>query len=622
MKRLRLDPDLGPPSDDEAEENLDRDQRSHEDKRCRKCGEIRPRKILIECTQCTYRYHKTCVKVLKKQAEKFAKFICKPCRDINGPNNDPPNAENPTSANFDLLLYLQTCKSNVSMLGNIPKGARVAAAEALIELIDNVIQSNTPLSWSKLLCFPYHGLQKPKKEKPTPNSPSLVTKIKNNISVFMNSSFPPDRFPFQLRNKAPKPKTREEILKNRVDAKFAENDIRGAIRELSSEDTLAPDNNETLEKLQEKHPAAPTGISLPAAVEDSDAHIPASTNTVKAAILSFPAGSAGGPDGLKPGHLKNLIGAWEAGKKLLDSLCNLCNFVLKYEIPEDVRPIFFGANLCAFSKRDNGIRPIAVGTTFRRLITKTGLKSVSRGLGTFFRPNQLGYSSKGGCEAAVHAARHYITSNPLNKVFLKLDIKNAFNCINRDIFLQRVKEKIPSLFNLFLQAYSNPSHLFYRDKIISSETGLQQGDPGGPALFSLGIDHIVNGIKSEVNLWYLDDSNIADSPQVVLKDLQFIITELNKIGLTLNSSKCELICMNLEESESVINKFENILPNLKVTSIENLMILGAPVSAHGVRVEIQSKLNALERMISKLDLIDPHQAFILLKNSFVIPKMT
>ena len=123
-------------------------------------------------------------------------------------------------------------------------------------------------------------------------------------------------------------------------------------------------------------------------------------------------------------------------------------------------------------------------------------------------------------------------------------------------------------------------------------------------------------------MWYLDDSNIADSPQVVLEDLQFIITELNKIGLTLNSSKCELICMNLEESESVINKFENILPNLKVTSIENLMILGAPVSAHGVRVEIQSKLNALERMISKLDLIDPHQAFILLKNSFVIPKMT
>ena len=116
MKRLRLDPDLGPPSDDEAEENLDRDQRSHEDKRCRKCGEIRPRNILIECTQCTYRHHISCVDVRKKQAKKFAKYICKPCKGISGPNNDPPNAENPNSANFDLLRYLQTCKSDVSNL--------------------------------------------------------------------------------------------------------------------------------------------------------------------------------------------------------------------------------------------------------------------------------------------------------------------------------------------------------------------------------------------------------------------------------------------------------------------------------------------------------------------------
>ena len=111
-----------------------------------------------------------------------------------------------------------------------------------------------------------------------------------------------------------------------------------------------------LKNSKKKHPAAPLGVSIPTAIEDSDAHIPVSVKTVKEAILSFPAGSAGGPDGLKPGHLKNLIGAWEAGKRLLDSLCNLCNFVLRNEIPEDVRPFFFGANLCAFSKKDNGRR--------------------------------------------------------------------------------------------------------------------------------------------------------------------------------------------------------------------------------------------------------------------------
>ena len=307
----------------------------------------------------------------------------------------------------------------------------------------------------------------------------------------MNSVFPPTEFPFELRKRNHKPKTKEEILKNRVDAKFAENDLRGAIRELSSDDTLAPDNSETLQQLRDRHPAAPVGSFMPQAPENEENHIPASVDSVKLAILSFPAGSAGGPDGLKPGHLKHLIGAAEAGNRLLESLTKLVNLVFKNMIPEDIRPIFFGANLCALSKKCGGIRPIAVGSTLRRLITKVGFKPISQELGALFRPNQLGYASKGGSEAAAHAARHYLTSNRENRVFLKLDLKNAFNCINRDVILHKVKEKNPSLFNLLWQAYSAPSNLFYKNEIIKSETGIQQGDPGGPALFSLGIDHII-----------------------------------------------------------------------------------------------------------------------------------
>ena len=257
----------------------------------------------------------------------------------------------------------------------------------------------------------------------------------------MNSVFPPTEFPFELRKRNHKPKTKEEILKNRVDAKFAENDLRVAIRELSSDDTLAPDNSETLQQLKDRHPAAPVGSSMPQAPENEENHIPASVDSVKLAILSFPAGSAGGPDGLKPGHLKHLIGAAEAGNRLLESLTKLVNLVLKNMIPEDIRPIFFGANLCALSKKCGGIRPIAVGSTLRRLITKVGFKPISQELGALFRPNQLGYASKGGSEAAAHAARHYLTSNRENRVFLKLDLKNAFNCINRDVILHKVKEK-------------------------------------------------------------------------------------------------------------------------------------------------------------------------------------
>ena len=140
-------------------------------------------------------------------------------------------------------------------------------------------------------------------------------------------------------------------------------------------------------------------------------------------------------------------------------------------------------------------------------------------------------------------------------------------------------------------------------------------------MFSLGIDHIVKSLKSEVNLWYLDDSNLADSPQIVLEDLQVLQRDLSSIGLSINSSKCELICLNLDNPETVINSFKQCLPNLKITPVEESTILGSPVAPQGVRSEIKTKLNALRTMISRLKTIDPHQAFVLLKNSFAIPKL-
>ena len=605
----------------ESDEESDLDLGPSEDKKCLHCGTINTHKPLIPCYLCRGQYHISCVGVTKKQA-KIIKYSCPTCRDATAPYSESENEGHQASPEFDLSNYLKTCRSNISIINHIPRGARITAAEALNELINEVIRSNNSISWSKLLCFTYHGLQKTKKEKPSPNSPSLVSKTKHQISTFMSTNFPPERFPFQMRDRSAKPKPKEDILKNRVDAKFSENDLKGAIRELSSDDTLAPDNNDTLQKLEGRHPAAPTGISLPPAPEDGVAHIQVSTDSVKNAILSFPAGSAGGPDGLKPGHLKHLIGASEAGNRLLESITKLVNFVLKDKIPEDICPIFFGANLCALSKKDESIRPIAVGTTFRRLATKAGLKPISRELGILLRPNQLGYSSKGGSEAAAHAARHYLKSNTQDKVFLKLDIKNAFNTMNRDVILQKVKEEIPSLYNLIWQAYSKPSHLFYRNHILSSETGLQQGDPSGPALFSLGLNDIIKKLKSEINLWYLDDSNMAGSPQVVLEDLRLLVTELNKIGLSINTSKCELMCLNLADSISAINAFKGLLPDLTVTKIEDSVILGSPIAAQGVQKELNSKLTALKKMISRLNIIDPHQAFVLLKNSFAIPKMT
>ena len=98
------------------------------------------------------------------------------------------------------------------------------------------------------------------------------------------------------------------------------------------------------------------------------------------ALVSFRPGSAGGPDGLRPCHLKTLTapGSAEAGRRFLVSLTKFVNLVLEGGVPVFARPVFFGASLCALGKKDGGIRPIAVGNDLLRLATKVGAKPLAR----------------------------------------------------------------------------------------------------------------------------------------------------------------------------------------------------------------------------------------------------
>ena len=57
---------------------------------------------------------------------------------------------------------------------------------------------------------------------------------------------------------------------------------------------------------------------------------------------------------------------------------------------------------------------------------------------------QLVYSTKGGCEAAAHAARRYIEDAQHRWVVFKIDMVNAFNSLRRDVFLAAARERARS----------------------------------------------------------------------------------------------------------------------------------------------------------------------------------
>ena len=122
---------ISPSDDEDAIVDLDNGQRSCEDKRCPKCLEIRKRKPLIECAKCGSNYHQSCVGIKRAQAKVIGLFTCKSCRNVITPNHPSPNGPNQSNPDFNFLQHLQICKANLSLLGNIPRGARITAAEAL-----------------------------------------------------------------------------------------------------------------------------------------------------------------------------------------------------------------------------------------------------------------------------------------------------------------------------------------------------------------------------------------------------------------------------------------------------------------------------------------------------------
>ena len=111
--------------------------------------------------------------------------------------------------------------------------------------------------------------------------------------------------------------------------------------------------------LKEKHPAPHSESSIPNPQQPDDMHpLPViSEEVITGAIRSFPRGSAGGPDGIRPQHLVDLTSASaeRGGKDLLRALAEFTKFILRGDLPESDKQVFFGATLISLRKKDGGV---------------------------------------------------------------------------------------------------------------------------------------------------------------------------------------------------------------------------------------------------------------------------
>ena len=216
-----------------------------------------------------------------------------------------------------------------------------------------------------------------------------------------------------------------------------------------------------MQKLQEKHPPASGGLDdLPDINPDSALSV--AEIELRQAVLSFPTGSSGGPDGMRPQHLKDMMLCRESGTDFLGALTGFTNVVLAGLCPKEATPFFFGGRLLAMNKKSGGGHPtIAVNVTLQCLASKCANTYGAALMAPLFGPRQLGVRIRGGCEAAIHSARRYLQSLAPDHIMVKLDFANAFNSSHRSDMLLSVRDRLPELYAFCLSSFSQPSFLYF-----------------------------------------------------------------------------------------------------------------------------------------------------------------
>ena len=238
-----------------------------------------------------------------------------------------------------------------------------------------------------------------------------------------------------------------------------------------------------------------------------------------------------------------------------------------------------------FRNRPHKIRPIGIGTAWRRLLARHIVKSNLPLIMQHLSPFQLGIGVSGGTELLAiylqgiidaHVTRppSFLDSNghPLlpTRCIIKFDLANMFNNASRQEALEEIREHFPHLLFLFdCFCPPNGNVCWYRgtDNILHSfqiKEGFSQGCPFSPFFAALVLHRLMTRLdvqlheRAQMRLQhgylgddnqggltnlkaYLDDGGVAASLPDVKFIFDFIATHGPSKGLKLADDKCSIL---------------------------------------------------------------------------------
>ena len=486
------------------------------------------------------------------------------------------------------------------------KGSKGRTAELIRSRLDRFMAGEWQLLWDEYL----HGMPRPDRKKRKTDSPlSLHDKVERlSQSPFLNT----------LRG----------LME---DGAFGK-----AMRHLLSDGVHDSTDQNVRDKLRQLHPHGPefpcTSTPMkafPFPREEDTQEKRDLQYRLRETLLSFPRAAAGGPDGLRPQHLQDIVRADSgAASSILASLCSFTRAALDGTLPVRAMPFLSSATLLPLRKPGPdgclGVRPIAVGNTIRRFVGKFAMEmpcvtQCAAGL----QPKQCGVAVAGACETIACGLQSLVlNSTSDNWAILQVDVQNAFNAIDRGALFDAIRSRLPELEAWARSTYGCHSTLFCDGFRLTSEQGVQQGDPLGPLFFAVLWQDVVAALPESLamNVWYLDDGHLVGDMDTLARSLAIIQLKASKIGVKLNLSKCRVWGPGQLSPEVHGDHFDVLrsIPRVPWAAGSGLRVLGYPVehpSSTSFRgEELQGIVGRLEEACHVLsNLGDPHVEHVLLR---------